>query len=348
MTGSSEPHDAGNVSSSGQHPTPGPPADQPADQPVGQHRLGPHVVGQRIVLRRLLPGRVGPTGGPAMTDLLGTCTAWGDGVCEIVPDGPGGGEPVRVRLSEIVSGKPVPPRASARHRVGAREAELHVLALFPGLETQPLGEWLLRHDPDRPGRPRKRANSCLALGDPGTSYAEAATAVRDFYASRDRPPLAQVEAGSEAEAALGALGWTPLPHGQAELRLASLAQLRRRRAAVRGAARGAAGADPGPAELTVDGDQARVTLHGGAGVIARGSASLDGDWLALHDIQVATEHRRRGLAGQVLDELCEWGAERGASTVWLHVETDNAPALGFYDRLGLEPHHTCRYLSAPS
>ena len=37
---------------------------------MGRHRLGPHVVGQRVVVRHLLPdGRA--------TDVLGTCTAWG-------------------------------------------------------------------------------------------------------------------------------------------------------------------------------------------------------------------------------------------------------------------------------
>ena len=35
--------------------------------------LGPHVVGERVVVRRLLRGETGPTGGPAFTDLLGTC-----------------------------------------------------------------------------------------------------------------------------------------------------------------------------------------------------------------------------------------------------------------------------------
>ncbi|HEU5456401.1 MAG TPA: hypothetical protein VFU85_12020, partial [Nocardioides sp.] len=78
------------------------------------HRLGPHVVGQRVVVRRLLRGETGPSGGPAMTDLLGVCTAWGEGRCVIRPES---GEPVEIALADIVSGKPVPPRPSVRHRV---------------------------------------------------------------------------------------------------------------------------------------------------------------------------------------------------------------------------------------
>ena len=59
----------------------------------------------------------------------------------------------------------------------------------------PLGEWELRTDPAPVGRLLKRANSCLAFGDPGLPLAEAAGVVRDFYAARGRDALAQVELG---------------------------------------------------------------------------------------------------------------------------------------------------------
>jgi ribosomal protein S18 acetylase RimI-like enzyme len=49
----------------------------------------------------------------------------------------------------------------------------------------------------------------------------------------------------------------------------------------------------------------------------------------------------------VVAGLLEWGAERGATTAWLHVEVDNAAALELYEGLGFRTHHTCRYL-APS
>ena len=49
-----------------------------------------------------------------MTDLLGVCTSWGDGECV---DRPRVGRAGDIRLADIVSGKPVPPRPSVRHRV---------------------------------------------------------------------------------------------------------------------------------------------------------------------------------------------------------------------------------------
>ena len=78
--------------------------------------------------------------------------------------------------------------------------------------------------------------------------------------------------------------------------------------------------------------------------MASGEAALDGDWLGLHNLTVAEDHRRQGLGTQVLGALLEWGAERGATTAWLHVEVDNDPARGLYERVGFRAHHTCRYL----
>ena len=77
------------------------------------HRLGPHVVGARVVVRRRLPGETGPSGGPAMTDVVGTCLRWSDAECVVQPET---GPAVTIPLRLIVSGKPVPPRALRRRR----------------------------------------------------------------------------------------------------------------------------------------------------------------------------------------------------------------------------------------
>lgn len=315
-------------------PHPSPHSD---DSGAGAHTLGPHVVGQRVVVRRILPER-GPTGGPAFTDVLGTCLAWGDETCVVQPDGRGSREPVTIPIRLIVSGKPVPPRASVRHRVTPREAESHVAALWE-LETEPLGGWLLRTDPAPVGRLRRRANSCLAMGDPGLPFAEAEQAVRDFYAERDRPAWVHVEAGSAVEEAFLERGWSQLSDGDADFQLGSLAQARR-----------AVDVRPLPEgvtpRLTTVSRHATASYARGGDEVARGSATLDGDWLGLHSLHVAPTWRRRGLAVHLIDQLLEWGAEQGARTVWLHAETDNEPARALYASLGLVTHHTARYLGA--
>lgn len=315
--------------------------------PTGLHGLGPHVVGQRVVVRRVLPGETGPSGGPAMTDLLGICTDWADGWCTVQPET---GPPVRIRLAEIVSGKPVPPRPSARHRVSVLAAERHGLSLWADVEHEALGEWVLRSDPAPVGRLYKRANSCLGVGDPGQEVETALERVRDFYATRDREPLLQVQADSDVEEAATAAGWLPLPHGEADFMLASVAAVRRARRRSDGGTTALSPPSVGEEDVvrvSADGPRARAYLGTGSDPDAQGHAALDSDWLGLHDVHVATTQRRRGLAGQVVDALLEWGAEQGATTAWLHVETDNEAAIALYERFGFVRHHTCRYLTPP-
>jgi len=305
--------------------------------------LGPHVVGSRIVVRRLVPGATGPTGGPAFIDTLGICTAWADGVCTVQPtDGPA----VDIPTALIVSGKPVPPRPSVRLRVSAREAESHAGPIWPAVERIPLGEWELRSDTAYSsaagGRLVKRANSCLALGDPGMTVTEAAAQVRAFYADRRRPALIQVELDSPVESALRAEGWTPVEGADSHFELVSIARARR----LAGARRTARV----PLEVRVEGQRC-VIVAGSDGddsvEAGRGEAAVDGDWLGIHQIAVAPEHRRQGLAWTLMGALLQWGAEQGAATAWLHVETGNAGAIDLYERLGFLEHHTLRYLTAP-
>ena len=310
---------------------------------VGNHLLGPHVVGQRVVVRRVLRGETGPSGGPAMTDVLGVCTSWGADRCVVAPES---GDPVEIEIADIVSGKPVPPRPSVRHRVSVRDAEEHTLSLFAGLETERLGDWVLRTAPTLEGRLVKRANSCLAIGDPGIPTDRAAARIDGFYSSRDRPVLAQVEAGSPVEAALSAAGWGVVPGGDADFLMASLSRALRSCNAV-STSLSAPPADPSASRTPrySEGGAGRVGVQLGDG-IASGEAALDGDWLGLHGLFVAGRHRRAGLGTTVLAALLEWGAERGATTAWLHVEVDNAPAQALYARVGFRAHHTCRYLRA--
>ena len=90
-------------------------------------------------------------------------------------------------------------------------------SLWPQVERVALGEWELRTDPAPVDRLRKRANSCLAIGEPGRPFDAAAEAIRAFYAERDRPALVQVLVGSAEEEAFAAAGWRLVIPGEAEL-----------------------------------------------------------------------------------------------------------------------------------
>jgi ribosomal protein S18 acetylase RimI-like enzyme len=288
------------------------------------------VVGLRVIVRRVLPGEFGPTGGPAMTDVLGVCESWADGIAVIRRED---GSTVAIRTREIVSGKPVPPRPNVRLRVSAREAEGHATPRWPGIDREMLGEWELRSEPERGSLERTLANSCLAMGDPGVALVEAARRVADFYAARSRPAMVQVETGSEEDRWFADAGWGVVPGGETQFLLGSTSRARR---LLRGRA-------TDEAELHAVGPRARAAVAD----LAFGKAVVDGDWLGLHGLFVAPDARRRGLARAVLSALLDWGAEQGGSTVWLYAEPGNIAATALYESLGLQVHHECRYLAAP-
>ena len=291
------------------------------------HLLGPHVVGKRIVIRRLVPGETGPTGGPAFTDILGVCTSWADGTAVIERES---GERVSVPVAEIVSGKPVPPRPNVRLRIGVREAELLSAAIFPGTTSEPLGEWVLF---DHEVSVRRRPNSALAIGDPGVGLDEAVDRVESYYRSRHKRPRVKIEVGSAVEEAVVARGW--VEDVTVGFQLAGLAATRRLL--------------PPPVEdarVEIQANDAQVLIT--LGDTARIMGTMERDWLAIHDLEVAEPHRRQGLATKALATLLEWGAGRGARAAWLHVETNNAPGLALYDGLGFTEHHRCRYYASPT
>lgn len=288
---------------------------------MGSHTLGPHVVGTRVVVRRLVRGSTGPSGGPAMTDLIGVCLAWGDGVCVVEPES---GAAVTIPLADLVSGKPVPPRASVRNRVSPREAQHHGFALFPDLVTAPLGEWVLR---DSATATARRAHSVLAFGPSGVD-----DDVERVVAHYERP-IAAVLTGSAEHERLAGIGWVPQSTDTDTLfQVAGVAQVAR---ALRGI--------PDVADLGVDHDWARADLDDRA----TGCAGLDGDWVGFAGVVVDPAQRRRGLGLSVMATLLGWGAERGATTAFLQVLADNAPARGLYDGLGFRTHHAYRYLVPP-
>lgn len=279
-----------------------------------------------------MPGETGPSGGPALTDVLGTCLRWSDGECVVQPES---GPAVTIPLRLIVSGKPIAPRPSVRHRVSPLDVHRHVASLWPDVSVEHLGDWVLRAAPAVDGRHLRRTNSALAMGDPGVPLPEALARVLDFSTRHDRAPLAVVELGSTAEDALAALGWTAIDLAPVHTQLASVSRMRR-----------ALAAPPDDAvvvEESVAAGRGRIEVR--LGDAARGRAGVEGDWLGLHGVHVEPARRRGGLARAVVSSLLEWGAEQGASTAWLHVESDNEPATALWESLGFRTHHDHRYVA---
>lgn len=313
--------------------------------------LGPHVIGLRVVVRRVLPGETCPTGGPAMTDVLGICESWQDGVTTVRRED---GSLVEIPIASIVSGKPVPPRPSVHRRLGATEADRLALPGWQPVETEQLGDWTLR----AAGGFSSRANSVLALGAPGVPLADAVARVGEWYAARSLPARAHVHPGGAEAEAFVAEGWAA--YDQTLLMLASVSRVLRR---LRRDAVAEPHHDPtlDAGWLATDerasrhGEAARTVLEAGEvtfatvraeddSVLARGRAAFHGDWVGVSSIWTREDLRGTGLGTAVLASLLEWGAERGATTSYLQVVEANEPARLLYEARGYEVHHRYVYL----
>lgn len=99
---------------------------KPSGEPGTGHNLGPHVVGTRVVVRRVVRGETGPSGGPALTDLLGICESWGPDSLTIRAED---GSLTEIALADVVSGKPVPPRPSRFRRLSDADVDARCDAL---------------------------------------------------------------------------------------------------------------------------------------------------------------------------------------------------------------------------
>jgi ribosomal protein S18 acetylase RimI-like enzyme len=249
--------------------------------------------------------------------------------------------------------------------MGQRRSPLGVVDLervaargWPGLESGRLGDWLLRAGGGFTGR----ANSALVVGDPGTTLPDAVEAVARWYDDRGLRPCAQLPGRQSraADGAFAAAGWerdadtlvltAPLsvpttPDVPVDLSPtpdnAWLAGYRYRGAELPASAREVLtrGEDVVFAAVRLDPDPAPLAA------VARGAVA--DDWLGVTAVTVDEQHRRRGLGTAVMAALQAWAAGRGATSVYLQVAADNAPALALYRRAGFIEHHRYHYRRRP-
>ena len=118
-----------------------------------------------------------------MTDVLGLCLPWDER--RRAWSGRSTGPAVTIPLADIVTGKPVPPRASVRQRVSARDAERHALPLWPAVERRSARRVGAAHRPGA-GRAAAQAGQLVPrVRRPGAARCpRPPTRVRAFYARR--------------------------------------------------------------------------------------------------------------------------------------------------------------------
>ncbi|VVJ24565.1 Acetyltransferase [Amycolatopsis camponoti] len=223
---------------------------------------------------------------------------------------------------------------------------------WPPLVEKPLGTWRLRWADGFTGR----ANSALAVGDPGLPIPDALRAVCDFAHDRGIQPMVQVVRDSPNERAIVAEGWFQATRHHRGHEVVVLTAPLTGASPVDGVV---VHDEPTPEwwNLTLgpgeDIPAARSVLTGGK--VGYGVATLDGaaagvvrgalvdGWLHVGRLEVAPDFRRRGLAKALMGALHAWGAEHGADRAVLQVAEGNSGALALYAGLGYTPHHRYRY-----
>lgn len=324
--------------------------------------LSADLVGARMVLRSIVPGQRGPSGGPALTDVVGRMLEHRQGAVTIERRD---GSLVEVDLALVVSARRVPDGAA---RVRTRPAadftadELSRICTrgWPPTIVEPLGQWQLRAAGGFTGR----ANSVAVHGDPGLPFEAALGQVRAFYAAHRLPVRAQVVVGSHWEPAFEAAGWVGVggTHDHAVVQVADLREVRQQCGPADSRVGLAADVDDDWLGLLERGTAfprtdllhvlsspptvafARLGRAGGQ-VEAIARVVVTGEWAGLSCVHTVPGSRRRGRARTVMDASVRWAAERGADKIYLQTMSHNEAALAMYASYGFADHHTYRYLT---
>jgi ribosomal protein S18 acetylase RimI-like enzyme len=263
----------------------------------------------------------------------------------------------------------IKPSSRPRHHVlthnvtvhTAHTLELACADSWPPLVLDKIGDWRLRAAADTGPDGRRipftgRANSVLAVGDPGVPVPRALDLVCEFAHAHGIPPMAQTLKDGPFETALTAEGWVPNEAHAAGFEVSVLTAPPAQDDT--GEVSWLHEPDPGWWELTTGGAEPspaeRAVLTGGpvvgfgavrdgeptAGVVR---AVVVDDVLVVSRLAVSPEYRRRGLASALMNACGTWGAARGATVCALQVTVHNEPALGLYRNLGFTEHHRYRY-----
>jgi GNAT superfamily N-acetyltransferase len=273
---------------------------------------------------------------------------------------------------DVVAAKEVPPRASRRGAphlaISMHDLERVMVEGWPPLERANLGDWLLRAGAGF----TCRANSVLPLGSPDVALPEAVDHCQGWYDARglrsifalfgpvgfavDEDPLGRelLARGYETfnsavvltAATRGLPSEAPHPSG-AQVRLESEPS----------AAWWAAwAAQPGQAgQPDAEGPEARKVMTGSpdqlfaslevdGGIVGVARLAFAQGWAGVFALGVTAEHRRTGVAMQLMGALADAGRSRGIRSLYLQVLDASVPARGLYERLGFSAHHEYRYL----
>lgn len=307
-------------------------------------------LGERVALRHRIGEREGR---PLYTDAVGPLSDGGAGT--VVVDTRKG--PVRVERAAVVAVRVVPPAPGRRASWSAVSRLENLCAdAWPALVDEPLGGWRLRAAGGFTGR----ANSALAVGDPGLPIDAALERVRGFAAEHGIPTRLQTPMGSPWSAAAMREGWVLDGGHQAGPEVAVLVADLTHLAALPSTVAVELAPDAtddwwaitGPPESDAERHVLTAAARPGFGVARAADGTPTGairaavveDHLHLSRLATRPEARRQGVGTTLTAVAAAWGLEQGARWAVLQVNLQNEGARALYARLGCTEHHCYHYL----
>ena len=275
----------------------------------------------------------------------------------------------------VVAAKEVPPRSTRRGAphlaISMDDLEGITAEGWQPIERAELGDWILRASAGFTGR----ANSVLPLGDPGLPLSAAVDHCERWYADRGLRPLFSLFGPVGFAVGDDPLGQELLGRGydpckRTAVLTAAIAALPPEQPQASDA-RAVLESEPShrwwdawatshPWISRADGvnappDAARTVLTGSphqlfaslerdGAVIGVARVAFAQVWAGVTALHVAPEHRRSGVAMQLMGALADAARAHGIRSMYLQVTQANSPALGLYERLGFRVHHEYQYL----
>lgn len=282
---------------------------------------------QRVSLRRRRDSG-------ALSDVVGHLIAANEEWMVVLPeDRP----EIWVPRSEVESVRKVPERVV----LPASDADALERAFdrtWPGLRRARLGGWILRAGRGATGR----ANSALAVGEPGMTFFDAIAAVESWYGA---PAKLQAVVGGRQSKEATAAGFAPQKPTIVMVRdVASSTSVGYH-------------SSPEPDDTWIgiarmgEASLAELTAAPASylriGQTAIGRVAVADRWAVLSCIEVPAAARGRGHGRAMLNAMLVEAARLGARHVGLQVEENNAVALGLYASEGFTEHHRYAYFTRP-
>lgn len=232
-----------------------------------------------------------------------------------------------------------------------QEIELAANATWPAKVQLALGDWTLRAS----GKFTMRANSVLALGDPGVPLEEAINTAVAFYQERNLTPVFHIALPtySQLDQVLEEQGWVNsitalvmvadieeiLGESPTDFEEVGIWEIESSPSEEWISLQD----DRGVLEIITSAPARYAGLRVGRSLVAVGRAANHERWTVLTRLYVDPDYRNRGIGGELIRRLLLDAATLGATKVMLQVNKTNKGAVALYESLGFRLHHTYHY-----